>query len=57
VKREEFDGVAYYLARNLCFDLGLQTDINRQSRLSRIVSRVDGYVEKLYVNETFTVAF
>jgi Cu(I)/Ag(I) efflux system membrane fusion protein len=26
-----------------------------ESRLSRIVSRVDGYVEKLYVNETFTV--
>ena len=26
-----------------------------ESRLSRIVSRVDGYVEKLYVDETFTV--
>jgi membrane fusion protein, copper/silver efflux system len=26
-----------------------------ESRLSRIVSRVDGYVEKLYVNETYTV--
>jgi hypothetical protein len=26
-----------------------------ESRLSRIVSRVDGYVEKLYVNETFAV--
>lgn len=26
-----------------------------ESRLSRIVSRVEGYVEKLYVNETFTV--
>ncbi len=26
-----------------------------ETRLSRIVSRVDGYVEKLYVNETFTV--
>ncbi len=25
-----------------------------ESRLSRIVSRVEGYVEKLYVNETFT---
>lgn len=25
-----------------------------ESRLSRIVSRVDGYVEKLYVNETYT---
>ena len=26
-----------------------------ESRLSRIVSRVEGYVEKLYVDETFTV--
>jgi len=26
-----------------------------ESRLSRIVTRVDGYVEKLYVNETYTV--
>ena len=26
-----------------------------ESRLSRIVSRVDGYVEKLYVDETYTV--
>ena len=26
-----------------------------ESRLSRIVSRVDGYVEKLYVDKTFTV--
>jgi Cu(I)/Ag(I) efflux system membrane fusion protein len=26
-----------------------------ESRLSRIVSRVDGYVEKLYVDETFTL--
>ena len=26
-----------------------------ESRLSRIVSRVDGYVEKLYVNKTFDV--
>ncbi len=26
-----------------------------ESRLSRIVSRVDGYVEKLFVNETFAV--
>jgi Cu(I)/Ag(I) efflux system membrane fusion protein len=26
-----------------------------ESRLSRIVSRVEGYVEKLYVNETFTL--
>jgi Cu(I)/Ag(I) efflux system membrane fusion protein len=26
-----------------------------ESRLSRIVSRVDGYIEKLYVNETYTV--
>ena len=26
-----------------------------ESQLSRIVSRVDGYVEKLYVDETFTV--
>lgn len=26
-----------------------------ETRLSRIVSRVDGYVEKLYVNETYTV--
>lgn len=26
-----------------------------ESRLSRIVSRVDGYVEKLYVNETFAM--
>ena len=26
-----------------------------ESRLCRIVSRVDGYVEKLYVDKTFTV--
>ncbi len=26
-----------------------------ESRLSRIVSRVDGYVEKLYVDETYTI--
>jgi Cu(I)/Ag(I) efflux system membrane fusion protein len=26
-----------------------------ESRLSRIVSRVEGYVEKLYVDKTFTV--